>query len=119
MRPKFKGNGLDLSGVTWGVIKFEENEVETARRLQDKDDSGERVGETVVVSMGADGVSMQIRNALAMGADRAVRVDAADETLDADAVARIVAKVVEREKPDLLLLGKQAVDGDSNQVGQI
>src|SRR5262249_35974597 len=118
MRPKFKGNGLDLSGVTWVVNTFDEYAVETALRLNEKADSGEKLGETVVLSIGPDDVSMQIRNALAMGADRAVRVDAADETLDADAVARIVAKVVEREKPDLLLLGKRGVEGDSNQVGQ-
>ncbi len=119
MRPKFKGNGLDLSGATWVVNTFDEYAVETALRLNEKADSGEKLGETIVLSIGPDDVSMQIRNALAMGADRAVRVDATDETLDADSVARIVAKVVEREKPDLLLLGKQAVDGDSNQVGQI
>jgi electron transfer flavoprotein beta subunit len=119
MRPKFKGNSLDLSGVTWVVNTFDEYAVETALRLNEKADSAEKLGETIVLSIGPDEVSMQIRNALAMGADRAVRVDATDETLDSDAVARIVAKVVEREKPDLVLCGKQAVDGDANQVGQI
>src|SRR6266702_5520140 len=63
-------------------------------------------------------VAMQLRNALAMGADRGIRVDTADEQLDSDLVARIVAKVVEREKPDLLLMGKQAVDAAANQLPQ-
>jgi electron transfer flavoprotein beta subunit len=119
IRPKFKGNALDTSGTTWVVNTFDEYAVETALRLNEKADSSEKLGETVVLSIGPDEVSMQIRNALAMGADRAIRVDATDENLDSDSVARIVAKVAEQEKPDLLLLGKQAVDGDSNQVGQI
>jgi electron transfer flavoprotein beta subunit len=62
---------------------------------------------------------MQMRNALAMGADRGIRVDAGDEQLDSESVARIVAAVAKRESPDLVLLGKQAVDGDSNQVPQL
>src|SRR5690606_1368316 len=60
-----------------------------------------------------------LRSALATGADRAIRVNATDEQLDGAMVARSLKALVEREKPDLVLMGKQAVDGDSNQVGQI
>jgi electron transfer flavoprotein beta subunit len=118
-RPKFKGTALDLTGVTWVVNTFDEYAVETALRLNENAGSGEKLGEVVVLSIGPKEVATQIRNALAMGADRAIRVDAGDEQLDADAVARIVAKVIEQEKPDLVVMGKQAVDGDANQVGQI
>src|SRR5262249_12928517 len=119
MRPKIKGNALDLAGASWVMNTFDEYAVETALRLNEKADSGEKLGEIVVLSIGPKDVAMQMRNALAMGADRGVRVDATDEQLDSDLVARAVAKVVEREKPDLLLMGKQAVDGDANQVPQI
>jgi electron transfer flavoprotein beta subunit len=119
MRPKFKGNALDLTGANWVMNTFDEYAVETALRLNEKADSGEKLGEVVVLSIGPKEVSMQVRNALAMGADRGIRVDATDEQLDADSVAQIVKAVVEREKPDLLLMGKQAVDGDTNQAAQI
>jgi electron transfer flavoprotein beta subunit len=118
-RPKFKGSALDLSAATWVVNTFDEYAVETALRLNENAATAEKQGEVVVLSIGPKDVATQIRNALAMGADRGIRVEATDDQLDSDAVARIVAKVVEQEKPDLLLLGKQAVDGDSNQVGQI
>jgi electron transfer flavoprotein beta subunit len=71
------------------------------------------------VSIGPKEVSQQLRGVLAMGADRAILVGAEDAALDADAVAHILRAVVEQEKPDLVVLGKQTVDGDSNQVGQI
>ena len=119
MRPKIKGNALDLAGVNWVPNTFDEYAVETALRLNEKADSAEKLGEVVVLSIGPKEVATQMRNALAMGADRGIRVDSSDAELDADAVARIVAAVVAREKPDLLLMGKQAVDGDSNQVPQI
>jgi electron transfer flavoprotein beta subunit len=73
----------------------------------------------VVVAIGPKDVTQQLRGVLAMGADRGLLVAGDDAALDADAVARVLAAVVEREKPDLVLLGKQTVDGDSNQVGQI
>ena len=119
MRPKIKGGALDLAGVSWVMNTFDEYAVETALRLNEKADTGEKLGEIIVLSIGPKEVAMQVRNALAMGADRAIRVDAGDEQLDSDSVARIVAEVARREKPDLILMGKQAVDGDSNQVPQI
>lgn len=119
MRPKIKGNTLDLAGASWVLNPFDEYAVETALRLNEKADTGDKLGEIIVLSIGPKEVSMQMRNALAMGADRGIRVESADEQLDSDSVARIVAAVIEREKPDLVLLGKQAVDGDANQVPQI
>src|SRR5688572_1312126 len=66
MRPKFKGNALDLSGVTWAVNTFDEYAVETALRLTEKGDSGERIGEVVVLSIGPKESAQQVRQALAM-----------------------------------------------------
>jgi electron transfer flavoprotein beta subunit len=119
MRPKFKAGALDLAGASWVMNPFDEYAVETALRLNEKGDTGEKLGEIVVLSIGPKEVSMQVRNALAMGVDRGIRVEATDEALDSDSVARIVQAVVQREKPDLVVMGKQAVDGDSNQVPQI
>src|SRR5215470_581585 len=119
MRPKFKGGALDLAGASWVMNPFDEYAVETALRLNEKADSGEKLGEIVILTIGPKDVATQMRNALAMGADRGIRVDATDDQLDSDSVARIIAAVVGREKPDLVLMGKQAVDGDSNQTPQI
>jgi electron transfer flavoprotein beta subunit len=118
-KPKFKGTALDLSGANWVVNTFDEYAVECALRLTEKADSAERLGEVVVLSIGPKEAAQQVRSTLAMGADRAIMVDATDETLDSDSVARIVKAVVDQEKPDLVLMGKQAVDGDANQVAQI
>ncbi len=116
---KLGGGKIDLSGASWQINTFDEYGVETALRLCEKGKGGERSGEVVAVAIGPKEVSQQLRGVLAMGADRGLLIVADDATLDADAVARILAKVVEREKPDLVILGKQTVDGDSNQVGQI
>jgi electron transfer flavoprotein beta subunit len=116
---KLGGGKLDLANTTWQINTFDEYAVETALRLTEKGKGGERSGEVVAVSIGPKEVSQQLRGVLAMGADRGLLVLADEATLDADAVARLLAQVVEREKPDLVILGKQTVDGDSNQVGQI
>jgi len=118
-RPKFKGNTLDVSGANWVLNPFDEYAVETALRLTENGATGERSGEVIVLSIGPKDAQQQMRSALAMGADRGILVDGADETLDADSVARIVKAVVDKEKPDLVIMGKQAVDGDANQTGQI
>ena len=116
---KFGAGQIDLSAASWQVNTFDEYAVETALRLTEKGKGGERSGEVVVVSIGPKDVGTQLRGVLAMGADRAILVGAEDAALDAFAVASILKAVVEREKPDLVVLGKQTVDGDSNQVGQI
>jgi electron transfer flavoprotein beta subunit len=119
LKTKLKDGAVDLSGVNWVLNPFDEYAVETALRLVENADSGDRDGEVVVVSIGPSDASAQIRTALAMGADRAIRVDAADEAIDSGTVVDTLAKVYEEEKPDLVLCGKQAVDGDANQVAQM
>jgi electron transfer flavoprotein beta subunit len=117
---KVKDGALDLSGANFVVNPFDEYAVETALRLTEKvNGAAKRSGEVVVLGIGPKDMSQQLRSCLAMGADRAILVDGTDDTLDSDQVARIVKAVYEREKPDLLLMGKQTVDGDNNQVPQL
>ena len=116
---KLGGGKLDLSAASWQMNTFDEYAVETALRLTEKGKGGERSGEVVAVAVGPKEAAQQLRGVLAMGADRGLLVVADDGALDADAVAHLLAKIVEREKPDLVVLGKQTVDGDSNQVGQL
>ncbi len=91
-----------------------ENAIEAALELADDHDA-----ETVVVSIGPDDSEQYIRTALAMGCDRGIRVEGDDNELDGDLVARTLVAVAQRENADILLLGKQCIDGDSNQVGQL
>jgi electron transfer flavoprotein beta subunit len=116
---KIGGGKLDLAAASWQLNTFDEYAVETALRLTEKGKGGERSGEVVAVSIGPKEVGQQLRGVLAMGADRAILVGGDDAALDALATARVLAAVVGKEKPDLVVLGKQTVDGDSNQVGQI
>jgi electron transfer flavoprotein beta subunit len=116
---KIGGGQIDLSAASWQLNTFDEYAVETALRLTEKGKGGERSGEVVAVSIGPTEDAQQLRGVLAMGADRALLVAGEDGALDAMAVARVLEAVVKREKPDLVVLGKQTVDGDSNQVGQI
>ena len=111
---KIGGGQLDLATASWQLNTFDEYAVETALRLTEKGKGGERSGEVVAVSIGPKDVGQQLRGVLAMGAERALLIGAEDAGLDALAVARILAAVVAREKPELVVLGKQTVDGDSN-----
>ncbi len=110
---KGDGSGVALDNVKMVVNPFCEIAVEEALRIREK-----RNGEVVIVTVGPKDREPQVRTALAMGADRAVLVEAAPG-LDSLAVAKALAKVVADEKPDLVLMGKQSVDDDANQVGQI
>lgn len=117
---KIKDNALDLSGMNFVVNPFDEYAVETALRLTEKVDGGtERIGEVVVLGIGPKEMTQQLRSCLAMGADRAILVEGNDDDLDSEQVARIVKAVYEKEEPNLLLMGKQTVDGDNNQVPQL
>jgi electron transfer flavoprotein beta subunit len=99
---------------------FDEYAVETALRLTENGTNTKaRLGEVVVVTFGPKETETTLRGSLATGADKAIRVDATDDQLDGDVVARALKTLVEKEKPDLVLLGKQQVDGDSNQVAQL
>jgi len=101
-------------GVNYRANPFDEIAVEEGLRLRDTN----MPSEVVAVSIGSAAATAEIRSALAMGADRGILVKH-DGFLDSDAVARLLVKVVEKEKPDLILMGKQAVDVDDNVTGQL
>ena len=114
------GDALDASALEWKINPFDEYALEAALRLtEDGRSPKQRLGEVVVVTFGPAEADSKLRAALALGADRAVRVEAEDEALDGGLVARGLAALVGAERPDLVLMGKQAVDGDTNQVGQL
>ena len=116
---KLKDNALDFSGANWQLNQFDEYAVEAALRLtEDGANTAVRHGQVTVASLGPADVATQLRSALAMGADKAIRVDAKDDELDASIVAKTLAKLVEREKPELVLMGKLAADNEGNDVGQ-
>ncbi len=106
------GSGIVTEGVNYKMNPFDEIAVEEALRLKEK-----HGGEVVVASIGGDKSVTEIRAALAMGADRGILVKH-DGALDPFIVSAILAKVVEQEKPDLVILGKQSIDDDQNQAGQ-
>ncbi|EYF03911.1 electron transfer flavoprotein subunit beta/FixA family protein [Chondromyces apiculatus] len=113
------GDRIDTAGLEWKPNPFDEYALEAALRLtEDGKAPKARAGEVVVVTFGPKETEQTLRAALATGADRAIRVDVTDDKLDGALVARALKALVEREKPDVVLMGKQAVDGDSNQVGQ-
>ncbi len=122
LKTKIKDGKIDLDNAQWVVNTFDEYAVEAALRLLENGESGERLNdkdEVVVVSIGPDDAGQQLRSALAMGADRAILIQGKDSEIDGGTVVTTLIKVIEAEKPDLILMGKQAVDGDSNQVGQM
>jgi electron transfer flavoprotein beta subunit len=114
------GETIDTSGLESKMNPFDEYALEAALRLTENGKTPKvRLGEIVVVTVGPKESDSTLRSALAMGADRAIRIDAEDEHLDGNMVAQALKTVVLEEVPDLVMLGKQAVDGDSNQVGQL
>jgi electron transfer flavoprotein beta subunit len=117
---KINAGKIETTGLEWKPNPFDEYAVETALRLTENGANPKaRLGEVVVVTFGPKETEVTLRGALATGADKAIRVDATDAQLDGDVVARALKALVEKEKPDLVLLGKQQVEGDSNQVGQL
>lgn len=113
------GAAVDTTGLEWKTNPFDEYALEAALRLTENGKAPkQRLGEVVVVTLGPKEAEQTLRSALATGADRAIRVDASDDQLDGRLVAHALKSLVLAEKPDVVLLGKQAVDGDSNQVGQ-
>ncbi len=113
------GARVTSEGLEWKLNPFDEYAVEAALRLNENGASGEKLGEVIIVSLGPDEVQTTIRQPLAMGADRGIHVKADDAELDSTVVAKVLAALVAQEKPDLVLMGKQAVDGDSNTAGQV
>jgi electron transfer flavoprotein beta subunit len=115
IRVKGDGSGVELANVKMSMNPFDEIAVEEAIRLKEK---GVASGDIVAVSIGPDKAAEVIRTALAMGADRGILVKT-DQTLEPLAVAKILKGIVEAEKADLVILGKQAIDDDCNQTGQM
>jgi electron transfer flavoprotein beta subunit len=113
------GESVTSEGLEWKVNPFDEYAIEAALRLNENGATKEAFGETVVVSVAPTDAEQQIRHCLAMGANRGILIDASDDEIDASVVTAALAKVYEEEQPDLVLLGKQVVDGDSNQVPQM
>jgi len=114
IRVKADGTGVDLANVKMSMNPFDEIAVEEALRLKEAG----KAEEIVAVSIGPAKAQETIRTALAMGADRGILIQT-DETVEPLAVAKLLKGVVEEEKPDLVILGKQAIDDDSNQTGQM
>jgi electron transfer flavoprotein beta subunit len=108
------GSGIATDNVKWVINPFDEIAIEEALRIKEKQGSGE----VVLLSIGQQSWQEQLRTGLAMGADRAILVRA-DQPLDTLAIARVMAKVVGDEKPEIVIIGKQAIDDDANQVGQM
>ena len=114
VRVKADRTGVDLTNVKMSINPFDEIAVEEAVRLKEKG----KVSEIIAVSIGPAGAQETLRTALAMGADRAILVKHEGE-LEPLTVAKILKAVVTEEQPGLVILGKQAIDDDSNQTGQM
>ncbi|WP_221793539.1 electron transfer flavoprotein subunit beta/FixA family protein [Aquisediminimonas sediminicola] len=112
-RVKADGTGVDLANVKMSMNPFDEIAVEEAIRLREKGVATE----IIAISVGPEKAQETLRTALAMGADRAILIVAED--VEPLGVAKLLAKVVEEEQPGLVILGKQAIDDDSNQTGQM
>jgi electron transfer flavoprotein beta subunit len=116
IRVKPDGTGIELANVKMSMNPFDEIAVEEAIRLKEKG----VVTEIVAVSIGSTKSQETLRTALAMGADRAILVETADgEAVEPLAVAKLLKAIVDAEKPGLVILGKQAIDDDCNQTGQM
>ena len=114
IRVKSDGSGVELANVKMSMNPFDEIAVEEAIRLKEAG----KVEEIVVVSIGPAQAAETIRTALAMGADRGILIKV-DDTVEPLAVAKLLKGVVEAEAPQLVILGKQAIDDDANQTGQM
>ena len=114
VRPLNDESGVDLNNVKMSINPFCEIAVEEAVRLKEAGSATE----IVAVTVGSQASQEQLRTALALGADRAVLLETSDN-VEPLGIAKLLAKLCEGEKPDLIILGKQAIDGDNNQTGQM
>jgi len=114
VRVKSDGTGVDIANVKMSMNPFDEIAIEEAVRLREKG----VLTEVIAVSCGAAQCQETLRTAMAIGADRAILVETAEE-LQPLAVAKLLKALVDREQPGLILLGKQAIDDDNNQTGQM
>jgi electron transfer flavoprotein beta subunit len=113
VRVKADQRGVELANVKMSMNPFDEIAVEEAVRLKEKGVASE----VIVLSIGDDKVQEVIRSAIALGADRGVQIKT-DQAIEPLVAAKLIAKVVEKESPELVILGKQAIDDDANQTGQ-
>ena len=114
VRPLSDNSNVDLNNVKMAVNPFCEIALEEAVRLKE---SG-KATEVIAVSVGKSDSQEQLRTALALGADRAILVET-ESLLEPLAISKVLQKLIENEKPDIIILGKQAIDGDNNQTGQM
>lgn len=114
VRVRNDGSGVDTDGVKMSINPFDEIALEEALRIKESGNATE----VIVVSVGPTAAQQQLRTGLAMGADRAILVEA-DEAIDPLSCARVFKALVDRENADLVLLGKQAIDDDNSQTGQM
>ena len=114
VRPLNDESGVDLNNVKMSINPFCEIAVEEAVRLKEAGSATE----ILAVTVGSQASQEQLRTALALGADRAVLLETNDD-VEPLGIAKLLAKLCEEEKPDLIILGKQAIDGDNNQTGQM
>jgi electron transfer flavoprotein beta subunit len=114
VRVRPDGSGVDTDGVKMSINPFDEIALEEALRIKEAGNAEE----VVVVSIGGEACQQQLRTGLAMGADRAIQVQA-NGPVQPLTSARLLLKVVEKEEPGLVILGKQAIDDDNNQTGQM
>ena len=114
VRPKSDGSDVDIEGIKMGINPFDENALEEALRLKEK----QLASEITVVSIGDEKNQDVLRHGLAMGANRAILVETND-SLEPLGVAKVLKGLVDKEKPDLILLGKLALDSDAGQTGQM
>ena len=114
VRVKPDGSGVETEGVKMSINPFDEIALEEALRIKERGEADE----VIVASIGGSEVQQQLRTGLAMGADRAIQVET-DQVVQPLNAARILLKLVEREEPGIVFLGKQAIDDDCNQTGQM
>ena len=114
VRVKSDQSGVEIDGVKMSINPFDEIALEEALRIKEKG----LVEEIVVVSIGSDDCQQQLRTGLAMGADRAILVEASQELYPLT-LSKVLHEIVKDEQPMIVLLGKQAIDNDNNQVGQM
>jgi len=114
VRPKADESGVDLNNVKMAINPFCEIAVEEAVRLKEAGSASE----IIAVTVGAENAQEQLRTALALGADRAILVET-DLEVEPLGVSKVLKAIVEKESPNLIVMGKQAIDGDNNQTGQM
>ncbi|MBN1946379.1 MAG: electron transfer flavoprotein subunit beta/FixA family protein [Bradymonadales bacterium] len=110
------GSGVDTANIEYKINPFDEYALEEALRLREANPG--RIDEIVVVSVGSDAATKELRVAMAMGADRGILVDCEDSQYDPGVLAAILAQIIKQEGVDIVMMGKLAVDGENNQVAQ-